>query len=59
MVSDTDAGVKYSLKVNLTSRSLNIISALEKTSSWKKIKRIIAVIMKHKETWLNLAKKQK
>ena len=44
MVNDTDTEVKYSLKVNLTSSSVNIINALE---------------MKHKETWLNLTKKQK
>ena len=44
MVDDTDAEVKYSLKVNLTSSSVNIINALE---------------MKRKETWLNLTKKQK
>ena len=44
MVDDTDAEVKYSLKVNLTSGSVNIINALE---------------MKRKETWLNLTKKQK
>ena len=59
MVSDTDAEVKYSLKVNITYYSVNIINALEKTSSWNNIKRIMAVIMKYKETWLNLAKKQK
>ena len=59
MVSDTDAEVKYSLKVNLTSRSVNIINALEKSLHKKKIKRILAVIMKYKETWMNLAKKQK
>ena len=59
MVSDTDAEVKYSLKVNLRSRSVNIINALEKISSWKKIKRIMAVIMEYKETWFILAKKQK
>ena len=44
MVNDTDTEVKYSLKVNLTSSSVNIINALE---------------MKRKETWLNLTKKQK
>ena len=59
MVSDKDAEVKYSLKVNLRSRSVNIINALEKISSWKKIKRIMAVIMEYKVTWFNLAKKQK
>ena len=59
MVSDTDAEVKYSLKVNLRSRSVNVINALEKTSSWKKIKRIMAVTMEYKEKWFNLAKKQK
>ena len=58
MVSDKDAEVKYSLKVNLRSRSVNI-NALEKTSSWKKIKRIMAVITEYKETWFILAKKQK
>ena len=57
MVSDTYVEVKYSLKVNLASPSVNIINSLEKRSSWKKIKRIMAVIMKYKETWLNLAKK--
>ena len=59
MLSDTDVEVKYSLKVNLTSPSVNIINSLEKRSSWKKVKRIMAVIMKYKETWLNLAKKWK
>ena len=59
MVSDTDVEVKYSLKVNLASPSVNIINALEKITSWKKIKRIMAVIMKYKETLLNLAKKRK
>ena len=57
IVSDTDAEVKYSLKINLVSFSTDIIDALEKISSWKKIKRIMAVIMKYRETWLNLAKK--
>ena len=47
MVSDKDFKVKSSLKVNLVSSSVNIISALEKTSSWKKIERIMAVIMKY------------
>ena len=59
MVSDMDVEVKYSLKVNLASSSVNIINALEEISSWKKIKRIMAVIMKYKETLLNLAKKRK
>ena len=59
IVSDTDVEVKYSLKVNLVSSSINIIDASEKTSSWKKIKGIMTVIMKYKETLLNLAKKGK
>ena len=59
MVSDTDVEVKYSLKVNLTLSSVNMINSLKKTSSWKRVKRIMVVIMKYKETWLNLAKKQK
>ena len=59
MVSDTDVEVKYSLKVNLTSSKVNTINSLEKISSWKRIKRIMAVIMKYKETWLSLAKKRK
>ena len=59
MASDTDAEVKYSVKVNLVSSSVNIINVFEKISSWKKIKRIMAVIMKYKETLLNLAKKRK
>ena len=36
----------------------NLINALEKTSSWKKIKRIMAVIMRYKETLFNLSKKR-
>ena len=59
MVGDTDVEVKHALKVNLASSSVNIINALEKISSWKKIKRIMAVIMKYEETLLNLAKKRK
>ena len=59
MVSDTVVEVKYSFKVNLVSSSVNLINALEKTSSWKKIKRIMAVIMRYKETSLNLAKKHR
>ena len=59
MVSDADVEVKYSLKVNLTLSSVNMINSLKKTSSWKRVKRIMVVIMKYKETWLNLAKKQK
>ena len=59
MVSDTDVEVKYSLKVNLTLSSVNMINSLKKTSSWKRVQRIMVVIMKYKETWLNLAKKQK
>ena len=38
MVSDTDGEVKYSLKVNLTSRSVNIINALEKRLRGKRSK---------------------
>ena len=48
MVRNTDAEVKYSLKVNLVSSIIKIIDALEKTSSWKRIKRIMGVIMKYK-----------
>ena len=59
MISDTDVEVKYSLKFNLTSSSVNIINSLKKISSCKRIKKIMAVIMKYKETWLNLAKKRK
>ena len=59
IVSDTDVEVKYSLKVNMVSYRIDIIDALEKISSWKRIKRIMAVIMKYRETLLNLAKKQK
>ena len=60
MINDTDVEVKYSLKINLVLSSLNIINALEKTSSWEKTKRIImAVIMKYKETLLNLAEERK
>ena len=59
MVRNTDAEVKYSLKVNLVSSIIKIIDALEKTSSWKRIKRIMGVIMKYKQTLLNLAKIQK
>ena len=58
MVSDTVVEVKYSFKVNLVSSSVNLINTLEKTSSWKKIKRIMAVIMRYKETLLNLSKKR-
>ena len=60
MINDTDVEVKYSLKINLVLSSLNIINALEKTSSWEKTKRIImAVIMKYKETLLNLPEERK
>ena len=59
MVRNTDVEVKYSLKVNLVSSIIKIIDALEKTSSWKRIKRIMGVIMKYKQTLLNLAKIQK
>ena len=59
MVSDKDAEAKYSLKVNLTSSSVNIINSLEKTSSRKRVKRIMTFIIKYKETWLNLANKRK
>ena len=59
MVSDTDVEVKYSLRVNLTSSSVNIINSLEKTSSSKMIKWLMSVIIKYKETWLNLPKKWK
>ena len=59
MVSDTDVKVKYYLKVNLVSSSIKIIDALEKASLWKKIKGIMTVIMKQKETLLDLAKKRK
>ena len=58
MVSDTDVEVKCSLKVNLVSSRVNIIDPLGKTSLWKKIKRIIADIMKYKEKLLNPAKKR-
>ena len=57
--SVTDVEVKYSLKVNLLSLSVNIINASEKTSSWKKNQRIMVGIMKYKEALWNLAKKQK
>ena len=59
MVSYKDVEVKYSLKINLASSSVNIINSLEKASSWKRVKRIMAFIIKYKETWLNLAKKRK
>ena len=38
MVSDTDVEVKYSFKVNLVLSSVNLLNALEKTSSWKRLK---------------------
>ena len=56
MFSDTDVEVKCSLKVSLVSSSVNM-NALEKTSSWKNIKRITAVIMKCNQALLYLAKK--
>ena len=49
---------EVTFKVNLVSSNVNLINALVKTSSWKKIKRIMAVIMRYKEILLNLAKKQ-
>ena len=58
MVSDTDFEMKYSFKVNLVSSSVNFINALEKTSLCKKIKKIMAVIMRYKEILLNHAKRR-
>ena len=49
---------EVTFKVNLVSSSVNLINVLEKTSSWKKIERIMAIIMRYKETLLNLAKKR-
>ena len=48
-ISDTDPEVKYSLQVNLVLTCNSSLDILEKKSTWKKIRKVIAVMMKFKE----------